>query len=137
MIDQTDIQILKLLEQNARMQWQEIGELVHLTGQAVKNRVERLEKLGVIEGYSVNLNYEKLGKEVTAYVTIYMKTSDHPGLQKFLREEDMVKEAHRISGEGCYILKVIAANQQELTKFLDRILQFGNYILNLSIQKIN
>ena len=56
MLDQTDMEIIKLLTQNSRMQWLDIGEIVHLTGQAVKNRVDRLEKLGIIEGYRVKLN---------------------------------------------------------------------------------
>lgn len=54
MLDQTDLKILELLLSNSRMQWQEIGEQVHLTGQAVKNRIDRMEKLGVIEGYTAD-----------------------------------------------------------------------------------
>jgi len=136
MIDQTDIEIIKLLTQNSRMQWLEIGEIVHLTGQAVKNRINRLEKLGVIEGYTVKLNLSKLGWEVTAYVTVFMKTADHIAFQKYLRDSNLIFEAHRISGEGCYLLKVHASNKQELIDFLDDILQFGNYKVNLSIDKI-
>lgn len=136
MIDQTDIQIIKLLVQNSRMQWQEIGEIVHLTGQAVKNRINRLEKLGVIEGYTVKTDSGKLGMEVTAFITIYMKTTEHMAFHKYIKENDSIAEAHRISGEGCYMLKVYTANQKELIDLLDDILQYGNYKVNLSINKI-
>jgi Lrp/AsnC family leucine-responsive transcriptional regulator len=136
MIDQTDMEIIKLLTQNSRMQWQEIGEVVHLTGQAVKNRVDRLEKLGVIEGYTVRLNIGKLGMEVEAFVTVFMKTTDHAAFQKYLKQSDLITEAHRISGEGCYLLKVHATGQKEIIAFLDEILKYGNYKVNLSIDKI-
>jgi len=136
MVDQTDIEIIKLLTQNSRMQWLEIGELVHLTGQAVKNRINRLEKQGVIEGYTVKINLGILGREVTAFVTVFMKTVDHIAFQKHIRECDLIFEAHRISGEGCYLLKVHTSNKQELIDFLDDILKYGNYKVNLSIDKL-
>jgi len=136
MLDQTDFQILSLLIKNSRMQWQEIGEEVHLTGQAVKNRIIKMENEGVIEGYTVNLNSAIMGKDVTAFITIFMKTTDHLSFKKYINNNSLVTEAHRISGEGCYMLKLTASNQAEIVDFLDDILKYGNYKLNLSIQNI-
>ncbi|MBW9151889.1 Lrp/AsnC family transcriptional regulator [Clostridium estertheticum] len=136
MLDQTDIQILSLLTKNSRMQWQEIGEEVHLTGQAVKNRINKMEKSGVIKGYTVNINPEMLGKNLTAFITIFMKTTDHLSFKKYINNNSLVTEAHRISGDGCYMLKLTASTQAEIVDFLDEILKYGNYKLNLSIQNI-
>ncbi|MCB2359302.1 Lrp/AsnC family transcriptional regulator [Clostridium estertheticum] len=136
MLDQTDIQILSLLTKNSRMQWQEIGEEVHLTGQAVKNRISKMEKSGVIKGYTVNINSEILGKNLTAFITVFMKTTDHLSFKKYINNNSLVTEAHRISGDGCYILKLTASTQAEIVNFLDGILKYGNYKLNLSIQNI-
>jgi Lrp/AsnC family leucine-responsive transcriptional regulator len=105
MIDQTDMEIIGLLMKNGRMQWQEIGEIVHLTGQAVKKRIDRLEKAGVIEGYTVKLDHAKMGLETTAFITVYMKTTDHAAFKRFISVSSLVEEAHRISGDGCYLLK--------------------------------
>lgn len=136
MLDQTDMLIINLLMKNSRMQMQEIGEEVHLTGQAVRNRISRMEKLGIIEGYTIKLNSKAIGKEVTAYVTVFMKTTDHVSFQKYINYNSLIVEAHRISGEGCYLLKVIASSQAELVSLLDEILPYGNYKLNLSVQNI-
>lgn len=136
MIDQTDIEIVKLLESDARIQLQEIGALVHLTGQAVKNRIVKLERLGVIEGYTIKVNQSKFGREMTAFVTVFMKSNNHAPFYKFVRDNICISDAHRISGEGCYLLKVSVSNQQKLTDLLDNILQFGNYKVNLSIGKL-
>lgn len=136
MLDHTDIQILNLLTKNSRMQWQDIGEEVHLTGQAVRNRINKMEKLSVIEGYTIRINFAKIGKEVTAFVTIFMKTTDHAAFQEYICNNNLIFEADRISGEGCYLLKVNAANQQEIVGFLDEILKYGNYKVNLSIENI-
>ncbi len=136
MFDQTDIEIINLLKENSRMQWQEIGEIVHLTGQAVKNRINRLEKLGLIKGYTITTDNSKLGIKDTAFVTIFMKTTDHVSFKKYLTESNIVTEAHRVSGEGCYMLKVQVSGQQELVTFLDGVLKYGNYKVNLSIEKV-
>lgn len=136
MIDQTDIEILNLLIDNSRMQWQEIGDRVHLTGQGVKNRINRMEKLGVIEGYTLKVNWGKLGKDIIAFITIFMKTTDHMAFQKYIKKNSLIIETNRISGEGCYMLKVRASNQEEIVKLLDEILQYGNYKINLSIENI-
>jgi Lrp/AsnC family leucine-responsive transcriptional regulator len=133
MLDQTDLAILKLLQQNSRMQWREIGELVHLTGQAVGNRIRKMEELGIIEGYSVKINPDKLGSSVQAFVTIFMKTNNHSAFQDFIKQREEISEAHRISGEGCYTLKVSVASAEELNRLLDDILQYANYRVNISI----
>lgn len=136
MFDDTDIEIIKILQNNSRIQLQEIGNQVHLTGQAVKNRITRLEKLGVIEGYTIKTNMSKLGQHLIAYITVYMKSNDHASFHKFIRDNIMITEAHRISGDGCYKLKVETNGHQKLEEFLDGLLHYGNYRLNLSISRI-
>lgn len=135
-IDRTDWEILYWLQNNARMQWKDIGDKVHLTGQAVAARIRKLEDLGIIEGYTVKLNQEKMGNPITALITVFMKTTDHHSFQLFLLSQTSVIRAHRISGEGCYWLETNVSGQEELNKLLDEILQYGNYRLNLSIGSI-
>lgn len=136
MPDNTDMAILELLRQDSRLQWKEIGEKVHLTGQAVALRIRKLEDMGVLEGYTVRLNMEKLGRTITGFVTVSMKTAEHQAFQQFIRDCGDITEAHRISGSGCYLLKVSVADRQELNRLLDEVLRFGNYSLNISIGNI-
>ncbi|GIP26284.1 HTH-type transcriptional regulator LrpB [Paenibacillus sp. J23TS9] len=135
-IDQTDIEILKLLGENSRIQWKELGKAIHLTGQAVGNRIRRLEELGIIEQYTILINRIKLGQIVTAFVTLFVKTANHLEFQNFFQEEEAISEVHRISGDGCYLLKTHFASNEELDTFLERLLKYGNYRVNLSIGKL-
>ncbi|MHC1681753.1 MAG: Lrp/AsnC family transcriptional regulator [Clostridiaceae bacterium] len=136
MLDETDLKILSILSKNSRFQWREIGESVHLTGQAVANRIRKMEELGVIEGYTVKLNPSKLGENLTAFITVFMKTIDHVAFQNFIKDSESICEAHRISGDGCYLLKSRVNSDKELNLLLDEILKYGNYRLNLSIGNI-
>lgn len=136
MIDHTDLQILKLLKHNSKMQFRDIGEAVHLTGQAVSNRISRMEQLGIIKGYSVIVDDHLLGKTMSAYITVFMKSTDEKSFQDLLSKHPMVVEANRISGDGCYILKALAKSQNDLSELLDSILEYGNYRVNIVLTKI-
>ena len=136
MIDQTDLEIIRILKEDAKMQLKNIGEQVHLTGQAVSNRIQQLEASGIIKGYTVILDEIKLGNTILAYITIFMKTTDHQAFHNFLKSAPAVVEASRISGDGCYILKVLTHSQEDLNRLLDELLRFGNHRVSISISKI-
>ena len=135
-LNNIDFQILRLLSENSRIQWKDLGEQIHMTGQAVGNRIKKLEDSGVIQEYSLIVDEMKLGFSYTAFVIIYMKTTNHEQFTDFLGERQEVIEAHRVSGEGCYHLKIKVASQDQLNLLLNAILDYGNYTLYLSIKEI-
>ncbi|SDI24963.1 transcriptional regulator, AsnC family [Alteribacillus persepolensis] len=135
-LDNIDFQILRLLTENSRVQWKDLGKQIHMTGQAVGNRIKKLEDHGVIKAYSLIVDEMKLGLIFTAFVTIYMKTADHDAFIRFVQERKEVVEGHRVSGEGCYHVKIKVKSQDQLNNFLNQLLEHGNYSLNLSIQEI-
>jgi Lrp/AsnC family transcriptional regulator, leucine-responsive regulatory protein len=135
-LDNIDFQILRLLSENLRIQWKDLGEQIHMTGQAVGNRIKKLEENGVIKAYSLIVDEMKLGLSYTAFVIIYMETANHDSFIRFINDRNEIVEAHRVSGEGCYHLKIKVNSQELLNLFLNKILDYGNYSLNLSIQEI-
>jgi len=134
MIDQTDLAILNLLKDNSRYQWKEIGEKVHLTGPAVAARVLALQDSGVIEKFTVSLNAAKLGQPILAFITVFMNSANHSAFRQFVQSQNCIIETHRVSGEGCYWLKVRLSSQEDLNRLLEEILRHGNYRLSLSIE---
>lgn len=135
-LDKIDVQILRLLSENSRIQWKDLGAQIHMTGQAVGNRIKKLEESGVIKAYSLVIDEMKLGLSYTAFVIIYMKTTNHDSFIPFINGQNEVIEAHRVSGEGCYHLKIKVYSQGQLNVVLDKILDYGNYKMYLSIQDV-
>ncbi|MFP3846271.1 Lrp/AsnC family transcriptional regulator [Priestia filamentosa] len=135
-LDNIDFQILRLLFENSRVQWKDLGAQIHMTGQAVGNRIKRLEESAVIKAYSLIVDEMKLGFSYTAFVIIYMRTANHNSFMRFINDRKEVVEAHRVSGEGCYHLKLKVKSEGQLNHFLNKILYYGNYTLYLSIQEI-
>ncbi|KKB35017.1 Lrp/AsnC family transcriptional regulator [Bacillus thermotolerans] len=135
-LDNIDFQILRLLTENSRIQWKDLGAHIHMTGQAVGNRIKKLEESGVIKAYSLIVDDMKVGLSFTAFVIIYMKTANHDSFVRFIHDRSEVIEAHRVSGEGCYHLKIKVESQEQLNLFLNKLLDHGNYSLHLSIQEV-
>ena len=121
-LDNIDFQILRLLSENSRVQWKDLGEQIHMTGQAVGNRIKKLEESGVIKAYSLIVDEMKLGLTFTAFVIIYMKTANHESFIRFISDRNEVVEAHRVSGEGCYHLKIKVKSQEQLNEFLNKLI---------------
>lgn len=133
MLNDIDHKIINCLKENSRIQWKQIGEKVHMTGQAVANRIQRLEQEGVIEKYTIQVDESKLGNLFCGYITVIMKNYNHSKFKEFIQLRDEVKEAHRVSGENCFILKVHVPSHEQLNELLDEILVYGYYKLNMSI----
>ncbi|WP_057764744.1 Lrp/AsnC family transcriptional regulator [Cytobacillus praedii] len=135
-LDNIDFQILRLLSENSRIQWKDLGQQIHMTGQAVGNRIKKLEDSGIIKAYTLLIDEMKVGLIFTAFVIIYMKTANHDSFIRFVQERNEVLEVHRVSGEGCYHIKIKVRSQDQLNLFLNELLEYGNYSLHLSIKEI-
>ncbi|GIP24473.1 Lrp/AsnC family transcriptional regulator [Paenibacillus sp. J22TS3] len=136
-IDETDRQILDLLLKDSTLSHREIGIAVHLTGQAVGARIRKMMDHGIIEGYTLLWNPAKIGLAVEAFVTVFMNSGQaHQGFQDFVKNKNEIVEMHRVSGEGCYWLRVRTVSAVELNTLLDELLKFGNYKLSLSIGQV-
>lgn len=133
-IDATDLRILQLLIQDAKRSNKEIGEEVHLTGQAVGARVRKLQDMGVIEGYTVKWNPERIGLGLEAFVTVFLNSGDrHPAFRAFVAAREDIVEVHRVSGEGCYLMRVQTGTTEQLGELLEALLPLGNYRVSLSL----
>ena len=127
MLDQTDMRILEELSQNSRITMKELGEKVHLTGQAAASRVAKLEDNGVIEGYSIKVNQVKLGCFMYAFINIYIKDTHHQPYLSFIKtQEKHIINNYKISGDGCYLLECRFPSNESLDQFLTDLNKHAN-----------
>ncbi|MES5864056.1 Lrp/AsnC family transcriptional regulator [Bacillus wiedmannii] len=136
MLDHTDVQILEELSKNSRITMKELGEKVHLTGQATASRITKLEDNGVIEGYSIKVNQGKLGCFMHAFINIYIKDTHHQPYLSFIKtQERHVINNYKISGDGCYLLECRFPSNESLDQFLMGLNKHANYKLSIVIKK--
>jgi len=122
MIDSIDVQILDILQKDGRIQRNRIAERVGLTIPAVSERMRKLEKKGIIDGYHAKVNHVAIGKDVTAFVFVVTSPSrSYDGFIQHARDENDVIECHSITGEGSHLLKMQTDNTSTLEKLLSEI----------------
>tara|TARA_X000000368_G_scaffold316166_1_gene253540 strand:- start:7426 stop:7902 length:477 start_codon:yes stop_codon:yes gene_type:complete len=119
MLDNIDIEILKILQKNGRSSASDIAKSLDLSVPAISERIKKLTEKGIIERFSAILNHKKAGLDLTAYVFIVSEHSDH--YEKFVDNAnkcEAVMECHSITGSGSHILKVRVKNSQALEDLL-------------------
>lgn len=136
MLDNTDKRILEELSQNSRITMKELGEKVHLTGQATASRVAKLEENGIIKGYTIKVNEAKLGYLVHVMINIFTKSECHqPYLSFISSQNEYIIHNYKISGECCYLLECKFPSNEQLDKFLVDLNQYVNYKLTVIINE--
>ncbi|MDF2678844.1 MAG: lrpA [Brevibacillus sp.] len=137
MLDQTDKRILEELSENSRITMKELGEKVHLTGQAAATRVAKLEDNGVIEGYTIKVNQVKLGCFIHALITVITTSTYHKPYLSFINtQEKYIINNYKISGDGCYFLECRFHSNELLDQFLVELNEHANYKLSIVINKL-
>lgn len=120
-LDSIDRKILAALRTNARLTNAELADLVGLSPSPCWTRVRRLEDSGIIEGYSALISQAALGLTDVMFVEITLHKHDEHVLERFGRELSKmpeVLEAHLVTGEYDYLVKVAVAGTSDYERFL-------------------
>lgn len=120
-LDETDLQILKTLQKNAKLTTKELADAVHLTPTPVFERQKRLEKKGYIKKYVAILDPEKLGQGLQVYCKVKLKQINHEIADAFVRRIQRipeVTECYNTSGAYDYLLKVRARDMKQYQEFI-------------------
>lgn len=121
-MDSINEKIISHLQKDGRASWQEIGRELHLTGQAVAARVQRMIDEKTIDHFTIT--YEKAYKH---FITVYMQNSNFEAFEKFVNETPFIIEAYKVTGDGCYQLTGMSDDNDALDFFLEKLLHFGRY----------
>ncbi len=136
-IDSIDEKILESLYRNSRLSMTELGEVVNLSSQAVKNRLERLSEIGVVKKYTLNINCPVYGYKVHAIITLQIKPGCQNLLSSFLKKGHYhYQHCYQITGKQSYYIDCYYKDQAELQEFLDRIDEFGSYEVQIILSEL-
>ena len=131
-VDSTDRSILAELQRDGRQSIAELARTVHMSNSAVAERVRRLEEAGVITGYRAVIDPERLGYGILAYLRLRYPSSQYKPLHDLLAEIPEVVEAHHVTGDDCFILKVVATSMRHLEQISGRVGTLGSVTTSVS-----
>ena len=124
-LDPVNVRLLGELRKNPRMTMSELARRLQMSSPAVTDRVQRLEDMGIITGYRLELDPRALGWPVAAFVRIRPGPGQLNRIADLARQTPEVVECHRITGEDCFLMKVHVAEIDKLEEVLDRFLMYG------------
>jgi len=133
LLDQVNRSLLRELAAEPRITMSALARRVGMSAPAVSERIQRLERAGVITGYRVDISPAALGLPVTAFVRIRPTAGQLPRIAQLARETPEISECHRISGEDCFLIKMHAATIEGLEKTLDCFLTYGQTISSIVV----
>ena len=125
-LDRTDLLLLAALQGEGRLTNAELAERVHLSPSACLRRVQRLERDGVIAGYAAQVDPERLGLGLQAFVRVQLAKHDAASIDAFtgfVQQWDEVVTCHALTGDMDYLLQVAVRDLDHFSRFLlDRLL---------------
>ncbi|MFG2894648.1 Lrp/AsnC family transcriptional regulator [Streptomyces sp. Pv4-95] len=123
--DATDWRILDVLQRNGRAGYAELARAVNMSASAVTERVRRLEEAGVISGYAAVIDPERIGLSVLAFVRLRYPNGNYKPFHDLLDTTPEILEAHHVTGDDCFVIKVAARSMKHLEEVSGRIGALG------------
>lgn len=124
-LDNTDIAILRALQDNSRLTAKELAAKVHLTHSPAFERQKRLEREGFIKGYMAVIDAEKVGNGILVLCNIKLKQHTEDLIQQFMdavQNIEEITECFNTSGDYDFLIKVYAENMKAYQQFMQHTL---------------
>ena len=125
LLDSTDLDILRLLQENARLTTKELAARVNLSTTPVFERLKRLERSGFIRKYVAVLDAEKLHLGFVVFCSVKLKQMNRDIARTFIsiiKDIPQVAECYNVSGEYDYLLKIHATDMKYYNEFIINVL---------------
>jgi Lrp/AsnC family leucine-responsive transcriptional regulator len=125
-LDKTDRVIIAALFENGRMTVRDLATQIGLSSPSVTERIHKLEDAGAIRGYTVAVDPKAFGLGITAYVRLRAMPGEMKRVAQMLGDSPEVVEADRVTGEDCFLAKIMVIDVDELEKVIDRFLPISS-----------
>ena len=125
LLDSVDLDILRCMQENARLTTKELAARVHLSTTPVFERLKRLERSGVIRKYVAVLDAEKLHLGFVVFCSVKLKQMNREVAREFVsvvKDIPQVAECYNVSGEYDYLLKIHAPDMKYYNEFIINVL---------------
>lgn len=124
-LDEIDMQILNILQKNARMPLKQAAAEVNLSSPAVSSRIQRLEQEGYILGYQAQVNPIALGLYTKAFISLEVAPVQKKEFYPYIKKCKNVVECNCVTGDYSMLLEVLFENTMELDRFIGELQHFG------------
>ena len=137
--DDLDRRIIRLLQRNGKLTYEEIGEVVDRSPSTIRDRIKKLEDNRTILGYSAIIDHEKVGIMADAYISANIPPDKSQSAVAALYSLENISEILRVTGERRVMFRARAATNQELADMIDRKIRplgFTNFEVTMVLEPV-
>ncbi|WP_172253231.1 Lrp/AsnC family transcriptional regulator [Saccharibacillus deserti] len=124
-MDALDVKILRLLQQNARMNVTSLSNELSLSRPSVAERLHRLEERGVIEGYTARVSPQAVGRDTQLVIQIADLRVTPQQFEQWAQTQEDIVECHRVTGHASHFIQAAVVGTPGLRELVDRLMDFG------------
>ena len=136
-LDETDMNIFHALRKNGRISMTELGKEVFMTSQAVKNRIARLQDLGVVERYTVNVNCPLFGYTIHCVFELVTDEKTREGFLEFMKHTEYhIFHCYRVDGAYRFFLDAHFHSEKSRADFIREVSAFGRLTTHQVMEEI-
>lgn len=119
------------LQVNARLSLAELGRRIGLSPTTTTERLKQMEDIGILRGYTVDIDRESLGLEVMAFIRMSCGGQNYYRLLEYVNTLEEIRECHHLTGGDDFLLKVTTASMADLEALIEALLPYGNPVTSL------
>ncbi len=123
--------LLAELQANARLSVAELGRRIGLSATATAERMRQMEEIGILRGYTVEIDREALGLEVLAFIRMSCNGPQYHRLLDYVHTLEEIRECHHLTGGDDLLLKVATTSMADLEALIEALLPYGTVITSL------
>jgi Lrp/AsnC family leucine-responsive transcriptional regulator len=123
--------LLDELQNNARLSLAELGRRIGLSPTATAERLRQMEEIGILRGFTAEVDREALGLEVMAFIRMSCGGQNYHRLLEYVQTLEEVRECHHLTGGDDFLLKVTTTNMANLEALIEALLPYGNPVTSL------
>ena len=131
LMDSCGRKLLDELQANARLSVAELGRRIGLSPTATAERLRQMEEIGILHGYTVEIDREALGLEVMAFIRMSCGGQHYHRLIDYVQTLEEVRECHHLTGGDDFLLKVTTTSMADLEALIEALLPYGNPVTSL------
>ncbi|WP_082660299.1 Lrp/AsnC family transcriptional regulator [Sphingopyxis sp. H050] len=125
-LDAIDREIIAALTEDGRMTIRDLADKIGMSSPSVTERIHKLEDAGAIRGYTVLVEPKVFGLGIAAHVRMRARPGEAKRVAQMLLDTPEVVEADHVTGEDCFLAKVVVCDVQALETVVDRFVPFAS-----------
>jgi Lrp/AsnC family transcriptional regulator, leucine-responsive regulatory protein len=130
-MDKLDIDLLQLLQENARITISELSKKLSLSRPSISERMIRLQEKGIIEEFTTRVSLNAINRSTILFIQLSSLKVSYNEFEKMIGRDEDVLECHRVTGSTSYFIKAAVKDMSSMKLLIDRLMPFGD--INTSI----